>query len=319
MSEKPQSNTLYIVGNVNIDLIMGPLDSWPQRGTEALLASNTWRVGGSAGNSALAAEALGINYRLIANKSGDVFGNWLAGHFSNTQSWTTTAQPTSVTVGITHSDNERTFFTGPGNVEQLSIDDVLSQLPEHSQNQEIVLLSGAFLTLELLGQYQQLIQTLKKRQFKVALDCGWPPQGWQSLRPVVQKWLPWIDFLLLNELEVLELSAQENLEHATQTLSSWLAQHAHLVIKQGAKGASCYCDDTLYQCKASKVKVADTVGAGDIFNAGYLASMSESHSIDRALQWAITLASSAIATQPRQILNRSQLISGIESGDMTYG
>ncbi|CAG9295392.1 carbohydrate kinase family protein [Celerinatantimonas diazotrophica] len=319
MSDKAQSNPLYIVGNVNIDLIMGPLDSWPQRGTEVLLPSNTWRVGGSAGNSALAAEALGIPYRLIANKSDDIFGDWLAGHFANSQSWPTTQQSTSVTVGITHNDHERTFLTGQGNVEQLSINDVLSQLPEQSHGHEIVLLSGAFLTLNLLSHYQQLIQTLKNRQFKIALDCGWPPQGWQAVRPMVQKWLPWVDFLLLNELEVLELSAQKNIERGAQLLHSWLPQLAHLVIKQGAQGASCYSNGQLYHCRTASVNVVDTVGAGDIFNTGYLASINESHSVDRALQWATTLASSAISTHPRHILSRSQLISDSKSGEKVYG
>ena len=63
--------------NVNVDLIMGPLGAWPQPGTENILAESALRVGGSAGNAALAFQALGVPFRLACNVGEDVFGHWL--------------------------------------------------------------------------------------------------------------------------------------------------------------------------------------------------------------------------------------------------
>ena len=50
--------TLYVVGNINVDLIMSTLSDWPQRGTEVMLQHSELRPGGSAGNCALALEAI---------------------------------------------------------------------------------------------------------------------------------------------------------------------------------------------------------------------------------------------------------------------
>ncbi len=73
----PRGPKVHVIGNVNVDLIMGPLGAWPQPGTENILAESALRVGGSAGNAALAFQALGVPFRLACNVGDDVFGRWL--------------------------------------------------------------------------------------------------------------------------------------------------------------------------------------------------------------------------------------------------
>ncbi|MFM2486269.1 carbohydrate kinase family protein [Celerinatantimonas yamalensis] len=319
MIDNNNFSPLYIVGNVNIDLIMGQLDSWPQRGTEVLLDTNTWRVGGSAGNSALAAQALGIPSHLVANQSYDLWGQWLAEHFQQSHRWPKVDIPTSITVGITHSDSERTFFSAKGNVEKLSLTEVLEQLPEQVPPQTVVLLSGAFLTLSLLDDYLELLTTLKQRQFTVALDCGWPPQQWKNVRKQVQQWLPWIDLLLVNEIEIQQLTEHSQLSSAVEHLAAKMPKTARIIVKRGANGASSYIKQHWDHCQAPNVKVVDTVGAGDIFNTGYLAAFILNKSHAEALRWGITLASQAISTTPRQLMNKQQLTLAMTVGDMTDG
>ncbi len=65
MSNKEARATLYVVGNINVDVIMGTLDSWPQRGTEVMLQHSELRPGGSAGNCALALEAMQVRHRAV--------------------------------------------------------------------------------------------------------------------------------------------------------------------------------------------------------------------------------------------------------------
>lgn len=65
--------TLYVVGNINVDVIMSTLQQWPQKGTEAMLDHSELRPGGSAGNCALALAALETPYRLVANQGNDYF------------------------------------------------------------------------------------------------------------------------------------------------------------------------------------------------------------------------------------------------------
>ena len=70
--KKPDSSaTLFVVGNINVDLIMSTLHEWPKKGTEAMLDSSSLRPGGSAGNCALALAALDTPHRLVANQGND--------------------------------------------------------------------------------------------------------------------------------------------------------------------------------------------------------------------------------------------------------
>lgn len=310
---------LFIIGNVNIDLILGSLEQWPRKGTEVVLPQCAWRPGGSAGNTALALQALSAPVQLIANRGNDIFGEWLATQFCHSNQWPVSRTPTSVTVGITHSDHERTFFTGQGNVEQLSSHDVLAQLPLTGEHQ-IVLLSGAFLTTALLNDYESLLQTLKLRGYRVALDCGWPPQGWDPLRSTIYQWLTYIDFLLLNDLEIEHLAEQTDVSLASQFLAAHMPPSACIVIKQGKSGASCWYQQHVWHVEAPTVDVVDTIGAGDIFNAGFLYAQIAQQPINQSLDWAITLASQTIATSPRRFMTAHEFQNAIaRSGAIHHG
>ena len=79
---------LCTVGNVNVDLIMGPLVPWPRPGTEVILAHDDLRVGGAAGNAALAWLGLGHDFTIAASIGDDGFGHWLAAAFGDrAQAW----------------------------------------------------------------------------------------------------------------------------------------------------------------------------------------------------------------------------------------
>jgi len=45
---------LIIVGDVGVDLVLGPISGWPRIGTETLVERSELRAGGSAANAALA-------------------------------------------------------------------------------------------------------------------------------------------------------------------------------------------------------------------------------------------------------------------------
>ena len=103
---------LAVVGNVNADLILGPVTPWPEAGSEIVVDHNELRVGGAAGNSAQAWAALGIKHQIAASTGDDQFGIWLRDAFSlRSLAWPVVPGSTTLSVGISHPDSERTFFT----------------------------------------------------------------------------------------------------------------------------------------------------------------------------------------------------------------
>src|SRR5476651_1927190 len=255
---KPANDaTLYVVGNINIDLIMGTLDHWPARGTEAMLDHSAMRPGGSAGNCALALAALGTPHRAVANQGDDHFSSWLAGYFANSAPfWPRYACETSLTVGLTHPDNERTFFSNQGHIVRLTRQDVLLQLPVQATPGDIVLLCGTFLCLRLFDEYPELLATLHQRGFQVAVDTGWPPEGWSDeLRQRIARWLGVCDYLLLNEVETLGLAQGGDLALAGSALAGRLAAGGACVIKRGSEGAMVCETGGSFSCAADRVTI----------------------------------------------------------------
>ncbi|PPC71734.1 carbohydrate kinase family protein [Pantoea sp. ICBG 985] len=309
MSNKEARATLYVVGNINVDVIMGTLDSWPQRGTEVMLQHSELRPGGSAGNCALALEAMQVRHRAVANQGDDGLSAWLASHFPHSAAhWTRYPCETSLTVGVTHSDHERSFLSNLGHIVRLSAQDVLSQLPAQASSGDIVLLCGTFLCLQLYDDYPQLLAELQQRGFITAVDTGWPPQGWSDeVRAQIARWLPQCDWLLLNEVETLGLSGTDDLHTGAHLLAQRLSGRGGCVVKCGAQGAGCWQRQHSLQQPGRAVAVVDTIGAGDSFNAGFLTALLHQQDLATALQWGIAVASLAISTQPRRYPDWQQL------------
>lgn len=290
---------IFVVGNVNVDLILGPLDLWPNRGTETLLEHRDLRAGGAAGNAALALTALGVPHTLVASRGADVLGDWLQMHFP-TSVLERSSAPSSITVGLTHTDGERTFLTHLGHLAEFGLEQVQGAL-ELAHEGDFVLLLGAFVLPNLRPHYPLLLQGLHTLGLRVALDFGWPSEGWTpALREEVRGWLEFCQHLLINEVEALELSGEGTLEDAVQTLVSWLPEHAVLTVKRGPQGARLVQGSSVQNFTAPRVEVVDTIGAGDTFDAAYLAALVRGQALEAAVSYGIQVASRAVSTHPRQ-------------------
>ncbi|QKJ88881.1 carbohydrate kinase family protein [Paramixta manurensis] len=294
--------TLYVAGNINVDLIMSTLAHWPQPGTETMLEHSELRPGGSAGNCALALAAMHVPHRAVANQGSDGFTDWLAGYFPHSAAaWPRYACESSLTVGVTHPDKERSFISNQGHIVRLTAEDVLHQLPAAAQPGDIVLLCGTFLCTTLFAAYPHLLATLQQRGFLVAVDTGWPPQGWSAtLRQQLMVWLPHCDYLLLNQVETLGFADQPTLDASAAWLAERLSGRGGCVVKCGEQGAHFWTRQRQLHAAARNIEVIDTIGAGDSFNAGFLSAVLCGESHDAALQWGIEVAAHAISSSPRR-------------------
>lgn len=68
-----------------------------------------------------------------------------------------------------------------------------------------------------------------------------------------------------------------------------------VVIKRGGAGAAAHTREGSHHSDALEVPVADTVGAGDAFTAGYLSALLDGEPVDQRLRRGVTLGAFAVA------------------------
>jgi sugar/nucleoside kinase (ribokinase family) len=293
---------LAVIGNVNVDLILGPAAPWPTPGTEIIVDHDELRVGGSAGNSALAWAALGVDFTIAANVGNDEFGRWLREAFGvRAEKWPVRPEGTTLSVGITHPDGERTFFTTRGHLPRFCLADVLAVLDGEQLTGGYGLLCGAFLTADLTADYAALFDWADRHRITVALDTGWPLDGWtEANRTATRAWLSRCGCVLMNEVETTTLSGLADPFEAARSLKAHMPEGAIVVVKCGADGAiGIDADGRQVSAAAPVVTVVDTIGAGDVFNAGFLAALADGQPLQACLEAGTRIASQAISTLPR--------------------
>ncbi len=300
---------LTVIGDVGVDVVLGPIERWPAVGTESLMDHSELRAGGSAGNAALATRYLGRPCRLLSLLGNDSLGVWLAEQFHGFDtSLPVCDSATSVSVGIIHTCGERTFFTTRGHLEIFSEEHVTPFLPRAHRRGSIALLTGAFLTPKLRRDYGRLIADVAALGYQVALDTGWPSGDWDNqLREEVFEWIAGSDHVLLNQLELTSLGNCEDFSTSLARVGRRLKPHASLIVKHGAKGAIGFQNGVTVKVDAVAASVFDTIGAGDSFNAAYLLARVNGAELREALEAGCWAAASIIARFPRREIKTGEL------------
>ena len=296
--------TILLTGNLNVDVLLGKLDQWPDPGTETLLENYELRVDGSFGNMALALEALNANVRCHSSVGDDNFGDWLKAQLGRAgEQLVTVPSSTALTVGITHADNQRTFFTHEGHFEQLPLGAIRDSL-QQAMPGDIFFIGGYFLLPSLREVAGELLALARENGLRTGLDTGWPTEGWtEEVKAEVTALLPHLDYFIPNEEETVALldadasSLQEIIPLLAQ-FDRW--QELTVVAKLGEHGAALRRDGKTVHMPGEAVEVADTVGAGDSFDAGFLTALQRGHSVEEAVAVGNRVAAIAVASIPRR-------------------
>jgi sugar/nucleoside kinase (ribokinase family) len=120
-----------------------------------------------------------------------------------------------------------------------------------------------------------MLQQARARGQMVSLDPQFPLEAVEGrwLRGV-EGLLPHIDVLLLDEDEAKNITGVDDLDAAASMLQAW--GPSTIAIKRGVNGCVVYHNDERIEQGAFAVpedEVVDTIGAGDAFDAGFLAAL----------------------------------------------
>jgi sugar/nucleoside kinase (ribokinase family) len=108
-----------------------------------------------------------------------------------------------------------------------------------------------------------------------SLDCNYDPaEAWDSR---IRQVLRFTDIFFPNETEALRLTNARDAAHAALELAG-MARIA--VVKLGARGAIVCTAGKQFRVPAVKARPVDTTGAGDSFDAGFLACFLQGGSLE---------------------------------------
>ncbi|HYF74987.1 MAG TPA: carbohydrate kinase family protein [Candidatus Nitrosocosmicus sp.] len=254
-------------GDICVDMILSGKDVVPEFGqTEKLIDGYSLELGGSCCIFASQTAKLGLKTTLVGKVGRDQFGEFVMSTLREAGIDTenvivTEKEKTGISVAL-NKGYDRAILTYNGTIDALYAQDINEELLKRTRHLHI---GSYFLMKKLQPYYPEIIRKLKGYGATISLDTNWDPDNkWESgLWDII----PLVDMVFLNENEALGISKCDNLSAAVEKLR----KHVPIVvIKRGEDGAQLFSDEGFYSSNAIKGSVADTVGAGDSFDGGFV-------------------------------------------------
>ncbi|WP_227529900.1 carbohydrate kinase family protein [Microbacterium tenebrionis] len=280
---------ILVAGDANLDLVLRG-DVVPRFGqAEQLLEAADLVLGSSAGICAAGLARLGVDTALVARVGPDVFGDrtreLLAEAGVDVSALRTVDEPTGVSV-ILSAPEDRAILTLTGALAGITADEVLAA----SSDAAHVHFASSFLVPELTAELPAVLASLRARGVTTSLDTNWDPAGrWAG----IAECLPLVDVLLPNAAEAIALAGAlgEDPSDAESAALALAARGPLVVVKDGAAGGLATGGATVLRAPGLECDVVDTTGAGDSFDAGFLAAWTEGIPLQTALRRAAVAGS----------------------------
>ena len=257
-----------VVGDIAFDVILQK-KSWkngfPQGGISYLDYATL--VPGGSGNIAVGMSLLGLRIAFIGKAGKDMLGKIYA---DDLESNDVTAKiffdkslPTGIVIALTECEGERSFQVFRGANDKLAAEDIESakQLIENSKY--LYICGYSLVSSDQQNAILNAVNIAKYSHTQVAFDPG-AYNLIDSRRQLFQRLLTLSDLFCPNLREALVITNTGTLDAALQRLKECTKLTA---LKLGKEGSVIVCGDETIKTPASKVRVVDTVGAGDAFMA----------------------------------------------------
>lgn len=261
---------ILVVGELNVDLILDEIKSFPEIGTEILSDKMTISLGSSSAIFASNISVLGSKTAFAGMMGEDSFGQLVLSSLDSKNVDTQfikvdKKKKTGATVALNYGE-DRAMITFPGAMRDYSIDDIP---PEAFYSARHLHLSSPFLQDNIKKDIVKLFQKAKQADMTTSLDVQWDPENKWDID--FETLLPLVDVFLPNQNELFAISKMTTIERGLKFLTGL---SKIVVVKMGAEGATLSENGKITYFKPFKNNnVKDAIGAGDSFNAGFLHAM----------------------------------------------
>ena len=282
-------------GDLCVDFLMTGNDVVPQFGqVEKIVEDYFLEMGGSCSIFACQAAKLGLKVAILGKVGKDQFGELIVNRMqeSGVDTQYVEVDPnlkTGCGIALCKPDGDRAILTYLGTINVLTEGDVKDdwlKMARHLHHGSYYLHTG------LRPGIPRIFRRAKAFGLTISLDTNWDPgERWgEGLAEVIRL----VDVFLPNEQEALRIATIYNLDEAINVLHNLGTRL--IAVKQGAKGAMVSDGKIIYSCAVKPVVGGDSVGAGDSFDAGFLAGWLRGLSLEKALNIACSCGRS-VASQ----------------------
>jgi sugar/nucleoside kinase (ribokinase family) len=283
----------------------------PQAGGDETIVSRAVNSGGSALNTAFDLAFLGEHPAFCSCVGGDSAGKILLDALKQAEIDTKLVDihgETGYTVTLIDPSGERTMFSA--RCASADVPPENENLEFYCENTKIFLISGYTLQhAEQAAFALRLVQSVHRHGCTVFFDPA--PVAGVVAQDILDEMLRFSDIVSPNMLELKILAHTENFNEAVERLS---AAVPCLALKMGAKGAALRLRPGTKLCgrtytgalelrePAQELDVADSTGAGDAFNAGFIAALLREPQPEAWLKGAVSTASLVVAREGAALL-----------------
>ena len=278
--EPEREYDVIVFGDTCVDLVVTGADVVPRFGqVEKLVDDYAIEMGGSCCIFACQAARLGLRVGILGRVGDDGFGRLVLRRLDDCGVDTrhVIVDPVLKTgLGIALvQGRDRAILTYPGSLCAIGPQDVTDEFLASARH----LHHGSyFLHTRLRSHMPGIFRRARDFGLSTSLDINWDPdERWNSTLPDV---LSLTDVFMPNEQEAIHLSGCSKLDDA----AVWLRGRVPVVaMKRGEDGALLYYEREMVECTVSPATGGDSIGAGDSFDAGFLAGWLRGLPMDHCL------------------------------------
>jgi len=256
-------------GDCNLDILI-PIQELPVKGGCSFSSSVIINHGGGGENVAVALHKLGFNITMVSKLGKDMFGDSIRKYFEdmgiNTKYLYCGNYSTGLTVGLIFPDGEAVR----GDAADLHI--------KEKEINEIELFDFLYISGVTVAEGKESRETaikLAKRVSenggKVFLDPNLRLPEWkvsQEIKDAFERIFKYVDVFIPNRKELQLLGEDEDIKKAASAI---LQKGVQLIwVKKDNRGCSYFTKEKHFQLPAHEIKVIDTSGAGDTFDAAII-------------------------------------------------
>lgn len=275
---------IIVIGELNVDLIFADKDIRPEPNREKLVREFRLALGSSSAITAAGLAGLGYDVAFVSIVGDDEFGAYCrkelvrlgvdAAHVLVDGS-----RRTGATLSISDG-SDRSLLTYMGTIADVTPELVPEELLRDAAH---VHFGSYFLQDGMRPHWAELFKRARQSSLTTSFDVGWDPEE-QWDRERLAALLAWTDWFMPSEEEALRIFEAEDIAKLAASLPT---SRGAVAVKRGGEGAALFLPDgRVVEGLPYSVEPLDTTGAGDNFNAGFIAAMLEGRSDADALRFA---------------------------------